>query len=97
MQTVSTIGLDIAKSVFQVHGVDVFPSLTSVRHPVGEVAHDKNHRKSGVMVKDGGALARATSIGLRAAMGVMPLVAFLATASRGAAAITIIYRVYGER
>jgi transposase len=23
MQTVSTIGLDIAKSVFQVHGVDV--------------------------------------------------------------------------
>jgi hypothetical protein len=49
---------------------DVFPSLTSVRHPVGEVAHDKIHRKSGVMVKDGGALARATSIGPRAATGV---------------------------
>ena len=27
----------------------------------------------------------------------MRLVAFLATASRGAAAITIVYRLYGER
>ena len=52
------------------------------------------------MVKDGGALARAASIGPRAATGVslqMRLVAFLATASRGAAAITIVYRVHGER
>ena len=51
------------------------------------------------MVKDGGALARATSIGPRAATGSlqMRLVAFLATASRGGAAITIVYRLYGER
>ncbi|WP_130581001.1 hypothetical protein [Bradyrhizobium sp. Leo170] len=48
---------------------DVFPSLTSVRHPVGDVAHDKIHRRSGVMVKDGGAFARATSIGPRATTG----------------------------
>ena len=53
------------------------------------------------MVKDGGALARATSIGPRAATGLkslqMRLVAFLAAASRGAAAIMIVYRLYGER
>jgi hypothetical protein len=50
------------------------------------------------MVKDGGALARATSIGPTAATGIqMRLVAFLATASRGWAAITIVYRLYGER
>ena len=52
------------------------------------------------MVKDGGALARATSIGPRAATREslqMRLVAFLATASRGAAAIMIVYRLYGER
>ena len=28
MQTVTTIGLDIAKSVFQVHGVDAAPITT---------------------------------------------------------------------
>ncbi len=52
------------------------------------------------MVKDGGALARATSIGPRAATGSllqMRLVAFLAAASHGAAAIMIVYRLYGER
>jgi hypothetical protein len=53
------------------------------------------------MVKDGGALARATSIGPRAATGLEVsadrLVAYLATASRGSVAITIVYRLYGER
>ena len=51
------------------------------------------------MVKDGGALARATSIvqGRQRESLQMRLVAFLATASRGAAAITIVYRLYGER
>ena len=51
------------------------------------------------MVKDGGALARATSIGPTAATGISAdaLVAFLATASRGGSAITIVYRLYGER
>ena len=41
---------------------DVFPSLTSVRHPVGDVAHDKS-------TVGAAALARATSIGPRAATG----------------------------
>ena len=52
------------------------------------------------MVKDGGALARATSIGPKGGNGKslqMRLVAFLAAASRGAAAIMIVYRLYGER
>jgi hypothetical protein len=53
------------------------------------------------MVKDGGALARATSIGPRAATG-LEVSADAAggiprAASRGAAAIMIVYRVYGER
>ena len=30
MQAVTTIGLDIAKSVFQVHGVDAARNVTSV-------------------------------------------------------------------
>jgi hypothetical protein len=29
MQTITTIGLDIAKSVFQVHGVDAAGAITS--------------------------------------------------------------------
>jgi hypothetical protein len=36
MQTVSTIGLDIAKSVFQVHGVDAngqVVTMTTVKKP----------------------------------------------------------------
>ena len=54
------------------------------------------------MVKDGGAFARATSIGPRAATGLESFSRYgwwhsLATASRGAAAITIDYRLYGER
>jgi hypothetical protein len=50
------------------------------------------------MIKDDGALARATSIGPKAATEIqMRLVAFLARALRGGAAITIVYRVYGER
>ena len=44
------------------------------------------------------ALAGATSIGPRAATGVRErLVAFLRTPSRGAAAITIAYRLYGRK
>ncbi len=31
MQTVSTIGLDIAKSVFQVHGVDIAGAYVSLK------------------------------------------------------------------
>jgi hypothetical protein len=53
------------------------------------------------MVKDGSALARATSIGPTAATGLEvssdTAGGILATASRGAAAITIFYRLYGER
>ena len=32
MQTVTTIGLDIAKSVFQVHGVDAEGTIAFVDH-----------------------------------------------------------------
>jgi hypothetical protein len=51
------------------------------------------------MVKDGGALARATSIGPRAATGVSADAAggIPRYGTRGAAAITIVYRLYGER
>jgi hypothetical protein len=50
------------------------------------------------MINDDGALARATSIDAKAATGIqMRLVAFLARASRGGAAITIVYRLHGER
>ena len=49
------------------------------------------------MVKDGGAFARAASIGPRAATGVSADAAGGTTASRGAAAITIVYRLHGER
>lgn len=51
------------------------------------------------MVKDGGASARATSTGTRGQRESpqMRLVALLATGSRGGAAITIVYRLYGER
>jgi transposase len=31
MQTITTIGLDIAKSVFQVHGVDAVGNVVRVR------------------------------------------------------------------
>jgi hypothetical protein len=48
---------------------DVFPSLTSVRYPVGGRGARQIHRRSGVMVKDRGALARATSIGPNTATG----------------------------
>jgi transposase len=33
MEMISTIGLDIAKSVFQVHGVDANGSVVIRRHP----------------------------------------------------------------
>ncbi|MGY3618121.1 hypothetical protein ACVJGD_004317 [Bradyrhizobium sp. USDA 10063] len=51
------------------------------------------------MVKDGSALARATSIGPGAATGVSADAAggIRRYASRGAASITIVYRLYGER
>jgi hypothetical protein len=53
------------------------------------------------MFKGGGASARATSTDPKAATGLKisgeRLVAFLDTASRDAAAITIFYRLYGER
>lgn len=50
------------------------------------------------MAKDCGALPPATC-GPRPARDSLPvrLVAFLATGSRGAAAITIVYRLYGDR
>ena len=42
MQTVTTIGLDIAKSVFQVHGVDAAGQVSQLtdflaRHPFGRL------------------------------------------------------------
>jgi integrase len=33
MQTVKTIGLDIAKSVFQVHGIDAYGQVVGLRSP----------------------------------------------------------------
>ena len=36
MQTITTIGLDIAKSVLQVHGVDAAGQVVSRRKSVGE-------------------------------------------------------------
>jgi hypothetical protein len=41
-----------------------------MHHSRGWLAHDKSTVRSGVMVKDGGVLARAISIGPRAATGV---------------------------
>jgi hypothetical protein len=50
------------------------------------------------MVKDGRAQLRLVQGQQRILKSLqMRLVAFLATASRGAAAITILYRLYGER
>jgi hypothetical protein len=77
---------------------DIFPSLAPSGIPVG-AGRTPNPRRSGVMVKDGDALARATSIiqGRQRESLQMRLVAFLGTASRGGMAITIVYRLYGER
>jgi hypothetical protein len=49
------------------------------------------------MVKDGGTRKLDFVQGRQRESLQMRLVAFLATASRGAAAITIVYRLYGER
>jgi transposase len=40
MQTITTIGLDIAKSVFQVHGVDAAGAVV-IREPF--ITHQKKH------------------------------------------------------
>ena len=78
---------------------DVFPSLTSVRHPVGDVAHDKSTV---------GAASRSRSarwhaqprlvqgrqrVSLADAAGGIPRYGI----TRDAAAITFVYRLYGER
>jgi hypothetical protein len=75
---------------------DVFPAITSVRHPVGNVTHDKSTRS---VVKEGGALARASLIekggnGFRSLCRCGWLVA---SRLRGTAPITIVYQLYGER
>jgi hypothetical protein len=44
MQTITTIGLDIAKSVFQVHGVGVGPVLATAL--VAAVADPKSFRST---------------------------------------------------
>jgi hypothetical protein len=78
---------------------DVFPSLTSVRHPVGDVAHDKSTVGAASWSRTAArwhAQPRLVQGRQRESLQ-MRLVAFLATASRGAAAITIVYRLYGER
>jgi hypothetical protein len=78
---------------------DVFPSLTSVRHPVGDVAHDKSTVGAASWSRTAArwhAQPRLVQGRQRESLQ-MRLVAFLATASRGGAAITIVYRLYGER
>jgi hypothetical protein len=45
MQTVTTIGLDIAKSVFQVHGVDAIGQVI-IRHQL-----KRRHAERGAKVK----------------------------------------------
>jgi hypothetical protein len=78
---------------------DVLSSLTSVRHPVGDVAH---RRRSGIRVKDRGTLARATSISPRARTGLEisadAAVGYSSLWLRAARAIImIVYRLHGER
>ena len=57
------------------------------------------HCRSGAMVKDGGALARATSIGPKGGNGSLCRCGWWHSSlrHRGAAAITIVYRLYGRR
>jgi hypothetical protein len=78
---------------------DVFPSLTSVRHPVGDVAHDKSTVGAASWSRPAARRHAQPRLvqGLQRESLQMRLVAFLPTASRGAAAITIVYRLYGER
>jgi len=80
---------------------DVFPSLTSVRHPVGDVAHDKSTVGAASWSRTAARVGTRNLDWSKGGNGFrslrMRLVAFLATASRGAAAITILYRLYGER
>src|SRR6266852_5309709 len=71
---------------------DVFPSLTSVRHPVGDVAHDKSTVGAASWSRTAArwhAQPRLVQGRQRESLQ-MRLVAFLATASRGGAAITIV-------
>jgi hypothetical protein len=78
---------------------DVFPSLTSVRHPVGDVEHDKSTVGAASWSRTAArwhAQPRLIQGRQRESLQ-MRLVAFLATASLGAASITIVYRLYGER
>ena len=41
MQTITTIGLDIAKSVFQVHGVDAEEGVADAGHPASRGANGR--------------------------------------------------------
>ena len=79
----------------------VFPSLTSVRHPVGDVAHDKSTVGAASWSRTAARVGTRNLDWSKGGNGFrslrMRLVAFLATASRGAAAITTVYRLYDER
>jgi hypothetical protein len=46
MQTITTIGLDIAKSVFQVHGVDAAGQVVTVRLTAGPSDHTNSPHPS---------------------------------------------------
>jgi transposase len=52
MQSITTIGLDIAKSVFQVHGVDAGAVARLVGIEGGVVSEEFNLESSGVEAPD---------------------------------------------
>ncbi|WP_130225289.1 hypothetical protein [Bradyrhizobium sp. Leo121] len=80
---------------------DVFPSLTSVRHPVGDVAHDK----SAVAAASWSRTAAHWHAQPRLVQGRTTSLEVSADTAGGIArygitrlvAITIVYRLYGER
>ena len=87
----------ISVGILPIRG-DVFPSFTSVRHPVGDVAHDKSTVGAASWSRSARWQAQPRLVQGRQRESLqVRLVAFLATASRGAAAITIVYRLYGRR
>jgi hypothetical protein len=78
---------------------DAFPYLTSFPPPFSDVAHDKSTIGTASWSRTAArwcAQPRLVQGRQRESLHTR-LVAFLATASRGAAAITIVYRLYGER
>jgi hypothetical protein len=88
--------MTVKKKITSRHGVDSRPLSEWLR----EARRLRRECRSGVMVKDGGALARANLDRSKGRNGFRSLCGwwvFLVVASRGAAAIMIVYRLHGER